>query len=70
MKDAGIFLNFARELAVKFDIKDFDIKSYEMKFFHLFSFTSLGVFNPLCAFLGGFVAQECIKAITQKFTPT
>jgi len=27
------------------------------------------VFNPLCAFLGGFVAQECIKAITQKFSP-
>jgi ubiquitin-activating enzyme E1 len=27
------------------------------------------VFNPLCAFVGGFVAQECIKAITQKFSP-
>ena len=27
------------------------------------------MFNPLCAFIGGFVAQECVKAITQKFTP-
>jgi molybdopterin/thiamine biosynthesis adenylyltransferase len=27
------------------------------------------VFNPLCAFQGGVVAQECIKAITNKFTP-
>ena len=26
-------------------------------------------FPPLCAYLGGIVAQECIKAITKKFTP-
>ena len=36
----------------------------------MFSFTCSGVFNPLCAFMGGFVAQECVKAITQKFSPT
>ena len=40
-----------------------------IKLFYLFSFQSQGVFNPLCAFLGGFVAQECIKAITGKFSP-
>jgi hypothetical protein len=34
-----------------------------------FSFTCQGVLNPLCAFVGGFIAQEAIKAITQKFTP-
>jgi molybdopterin/thiamine biosynthesis adenylyltransferase len=27
------------------------------------------VFNPLSAFFGGFVAQEAVKAITQKFSP-
>ncbi len=26
-------------------------------------------FPPLCAYLGGIVAQECIKSITKKFTP-
>jgi len=64
MEDAGMFLKFAIDMALKFDIKDIDTKSHEMKFFLLFSFTCQGVFNPLCAFLGGFVAQECIKAIT------
>jgi ThiF family len=27
------------------------------------------VFNPLCAFQGGVVAQEAVKAITGKFSP-
>ncbi len=26
-------------------------------------------FNPLAAFFGGIVAQECVKAITKKFVP-
>ena len=28
------------------------------------------MFNPLAAFFGGFVAQEIVKAITGKFSPT
>ena len=36
----------------------------------MFAFTSQGVFNPLSAFFGGFVAQEVVKAITNKFSPT
>jgi hypothetical protein len=35
-----------------------------------FSFTCAGTFNPICAYFGGFVAQEVIKALTNKFTPT
>ncbi|KAH3830157.1 hypothetical protein DPMN_103395 [Dreissena polymorpha] len=35
----------------------------------LLSFTCRGCFLPLCATLGGVVAQEAIKAITGKFTP-
>lgn len=31
--------------------------------------TAKGVFNPLCAFIGGFAAQEVVKAITNKFSP-
>jgi len=41
----------------------------DIKVLMQFSFTCRGVFSPLCAFYGGFVAQECIKAITNKFTP-
>jgi hypothetical protein len=33
------------------------------------SFTSVGMLHPLCAFLGGAVAQEAQKAVTGKFTP-
>jgi hypothetical protein len=32
--------------------------------------TCKGNFPPLCAFMGGFVSQEIIKAITQKYKPT
>jgi hypothetical protein len=34
-----------------------------------FCFTCSGYLPPLCAFLGGFIAQEIIKAITQKYKP-
>jgi len=33
------------------------------------AFTARGCFAPLCAFLGGMVAQEALKALTGKFTP-
>ena len=31
--------------------------------------TARGVFNPISSFIGGLVAQECVKAITGKFSP-
>jgi len=33
------------------------------------AYTARGCFAPLCAFLGGVVAQEALKALTGKFTP-
>jgi hypothetical protein len=33
------------------------------------SFTSSGAFAPLAAFLGGVIAQECLKGLTRKFVP-
>ena len=33
------------------------------------SHTAQGCFAPLCAFIGGVVAQEALKALTGKFTP-
>ena len=35
----------------------------------MMSYTCRGSFAPLCAALGGFVAQEGLKALTGKFTP-
>ena len=32
--------------------------------------TFAGNLPPLCAFFGGYVAQEIVKAITQKYKPT
>ena len=39
-------------------------KQPELKLLSLFAATAAGVFNPLCAFQGGVVAQEVVKAIT------
>lgn len=47
-----------------------EFTSEKEKFVRKFSFTSLGTFPPICAFMGGFVAQEAIKAITKKYMPT
>lgn len=29
----------------------------------------MGNFAPICAFMGGFIAQEIVKSITQKYLP-
>ena len=34
-----------------------------------FTISAGGEVNPVCAFIGGFTAQEIVKAITGKFTP-
>lgn len=39
------------------------------KFLRQFSFTSGGYLPPIAAALGGWAAQEVIKALTGKFTP-
>jgi molybdopterin/thiamine biosynthesis adenylyltransferase len=72
LADAKKLVGFAQELAKESKVSEEDLKddSAMVKMFYLFSFQYQGVFNPLCAFLGGLVAQEAIKAITHKFTPT
>lgn len=72
LADARKFVDFAKSLAKESKISDEDLKddSEMVRMFYLFSFQCQGVFNPLCAFMGGVVAQEGIKAITQKFSPT
>jgi ubiquitin-activating enzyme E1 len=70
-EDAEKFIELCHHIGKRYEIKSEELKidSYETKFFYLFSFSCQGVLNPLCAYLGGFTAQECIKAITQKFSP-
>lgn len=71
LSDAKKFVEIGKLIATERKINDDDLKddSETIRLLYLFSFQCQGVFNPLCAFLGGLVAQECIKAITQKFSP-
>jgi ubiquitin-activating enzyme E1 len=62
LSDAAGFLKIANKIK--------ETKFEDAKLLLQFALTSRGVFNPLCAFFGGFVAQEAIKAITGKFSPT
>jgi ubiquitin-activating enzyme E1 len=66
LTDAKTFVEFAKSLARESKVDEEELKdeSEMVRLFYLFSFQSQGVFNPLCAFVGGFAAQECIKAIT------
>jgi molybdopterin/thiamine biosynthesis adenylyltransferase len=41
----------------------------DVKLVHDVAFASAGMFHPLCAFLGGSVAQEAQKALSGKFLP-
>jgi len=71
LEDCTKFLEIAKEVAKPYDQKPEEWKAdgIELKLLHLFCFQAQGVFNPMAAFFGGFIAQEVVKAITQKFTP-
>ena len=71
LADAKAFVGIAKSLALESKIGKDDLKddSEMVRLFYLFAFQCQGVFNPLCAFVGGLAAQEGIKAITQKFSP-
>jgi len=59
-----------KERKYDLDTEKWTADSSELEFLKKFALTSHGVFGPLCAFFGGFTAQEVIKAITGKFSPT
>ena len=46
--------------------KIFDINYKYSDYFH---YTARGQFQPICSIIGAYVAQECIKSITSKYTP-
>jgi len=72
--DLDEFMNHVKTLAESERYKDSGIRPFaewstgekqpELKLLSLFALTAVGVFNPLCAFQGGVVAQEVVKAIT------
>jgi ubiquitin-activating enzyme E1 len=72
--DCEEFIAIAKEIVKerKYDLETekWTSDSSELEFLKKFALTSRGVFGPLCAFFGGFTAQEVIKAITGKFSPT
>lgn len=71
-QDAIEFLELGKSVITKyFDVQE--VKTEEIdkinEFLAKFALTHKGTFGPLAAFLGGFVAQEVVKAITQKYKP-
>ena len=46
-----------------------ELNENQNKLLHKIIFTHMVQFSPLCAYFGGFAAQEVIKAITNKYSP-
>ena len=46
-----------------------ELNENQKNLLHKIIFTHMVQFSPLCAYLGGFAAQEVIKAITNKYSP-
>ena len=46
-----------------------ELNDFQKKLLHKIIFTHMVKFSPLCAYLGGFAAQEVMKAITNKYSP-
>lgn len=72
LEDALRFIELAKPIADRYDLNsaEWKLDGQERKYLLMFAFQAEGVFNPLSAFFGGFVAQEIVKAITGKFSPT
>ena len=64
--DADIMFKIATELQ---EYPQIAIDEVNLDVIKKFSLTCRGQLAPLCAAMGGFIAQEAIKAITGKFTP-
>ncbi|XP_060070684.1 ubiquitin-like modifier-activating enzyme 6 [Ylistrum balloti] len=65
-KDAARIVSLAHDINNKLTNK---VEPLDEDLVRMLSFTARGCFVPLCAAVGGFVAQEGLKALTGKFTP-
>lgn len=66
--DANDLVSIAKKINQELKIVDDEGLLDEDSWRHL-SFTAQGCLAPLCAFMGGVVAQEALKALTGKFSP-
>ncbi|XP_076101717.1 ubiquitin-like modifier-activating enzyme 6 isoform X1 [Mytilus galloprovincialis] len=64
--DAEVVLSLAKQLNEQMVTR---VDSLDEDLIRMISYTCRGCFAPLCAAIGGFVAQEGLKALTGKFTP-
>lgn len=62
-EDADEFVKISESLKTSAD------QQLDEKLLRAVSHTAAGQLAPIAAFLGGFAAQECMKALTGKFTP-
>ena len=60
---------FFFSLSITFYCCVFQTASLDESLIRSLSYTCQGCLAPLCAAIGGFVAQEALKAVTGKFTP-
>ncbi|XP_021348773.1 ubiquitin-like modifier-activating enzyme 6 isoform X2 [Mizuhopecten yessoensis] len=65
-KDAARVVSLAHDINKNLTNK---VEPVDEDLVRMLSFTARGCFAPLCAAIGGFVAQEGLKALTGKFTP-
>lgn len=64
--DADEFIKLSKEIKNKWGFNDIEINN---DIFDVFSKISAGNLNPMCATIGGIVAQEVMKACSGKFSP-
>lgn len=64
--DAEVLISLSKILNEQMVTK---VSSLDEDLIRMMSYTCQGSFAPLCAAMGGFVAQEGLKALTGKFTP-
>jgi hypothetical protein len=65
--DAAEFINIAT--AINADKMKMKVDKLDEKLLKAMAFTAQGSIAPLTSFSGGVVAQECLKALSGKYTP-
>ena len=70
LEDCNEFVKLAQEnLELTFEAQEIKENAAILTVLRQFALTCSGNFPPLVAFIGGFVSQEAIKSITNKYMP-
>lgn len=68
IKESKVFVDFVEKMVAKMEKSEEEVKNV-LKFANTFSFVAEAELPTIGAYLGGIVAQEVIKAITNKYMP-